>query len=148
MALMDVNWRPSRSELATFGLIATAAFAGIGTWIFFRQTMFGIGLTPPIAQLVSRLLWGMAVACLIGSRIAPQTLRPLYVGLTAAALPIGFVVSHIIMAAVFYLVITPIALAFRVIGRDALQRRFEPERPTYWQPRRQPQDKARYFRQF
>jgi Saxitoxin biosynthesis operon protein SxtJ len=148
MALIQVNWRPDRRELATFGLICSVAFGVVGTWIAYRHSVFGISLAPPAAQLVSRALWALAAACFAGSRLAPQMLRPLYVALTAGTLPIGFVLSHLTMAAVFYGVVTPIALVFRLMGRDALQRRFEPGRSTYWEPRRQAQDKTRYFRQF
>jgi hypothetical protein len=34
------------------------------------------------------------------------------------------------------------------LGRDSLQRKFEPEATTYWQPKRQPADTADYFRQW
>ena len=148
MALIHVNWRPNRRELATFGLICTAVFGAVGAWIAFRHSVFGIGLAPPTAQLVSRVLWALGAACLVGSRLAPEMLRPLYVALTAVSLPIGFVLSHVMMAAVFYGVLTPIALLFRLMGRDALQRRFDPGRSSYWEPRRQAPDKTRYFRQF
>ena len=148
MALIQVNWRPDRRELATFGLICTAAFGAIGTWVAVRHSVFGIDLTRPAAQLAAWASWVLAAACLAGSRLAPDMLRPLYVGLTAVSLPIGFVVSHVAMAAVFYGIVTPIALVFRLMGRDALQRRFEPGRPTYWTPRREAPEKTRYFRQF
>jgi hypothetical protein len=148
MALVQVNWRPDRRELAKFGLICTIAFALLGTWIAVRQSVLGIGLTPPAAQFGARALWALAGLCLAGSRLAPQLLRPLYVALTAIGLPIGFVVSHVAMAIAFYGIVTPIALVFRIVGRDALQRRFEAGRSTYWQPRLPAQDTKRYFRQF
>jgi hypothetical protein len=45
-------------------------------------------------------------------------------------------------------VFTPFALLFRVLGRDALQRRLEPESQTYWQARAAQRDKLSYFRQW
>jgi Saxitoxin biosynthesis operon protein SxtJ len=148
MALIHVNWRPDRRELAAFGLICTVAFGAVGTWIAIRHSVFGIGLTSSAAQLGAWASWTLAAACIAGSRLAPQMLRTLYLALTAVSLPIGFVPSHAAMAAVFYGMVTPIALVFRLMRRDALQRRFEPGRSTYWEPRRQVQDKTRYFRQF
>jgi hypothetical protein len=148
MALIQVNWRPDRRELAIFGLICTVAFGAVGTWVAVRHAVLGIDLTPSAAERAARALWVLAAACLAGSRLAPHMLRPLYVALTAVSLPIGFVVSHVAMAAVFYGIVTPIALVFRLTGRDALQRRFEPGRPSYWTPRPKAHEKARYFRQF
>ena len=42
------------------------------------------------------------------------------------------VVSPVVLGAIFFLVLTPVAFVMRVIGRDAMKRRFEPAAPTYW----------------
>ena len=52
------------------------------------------------------------------------------------------------MAIVFYVVLTPVGLIFRAIGRDPLHRRFEPTASTYWVPREPARDAQRYYRQF
>jgi hypothetical protein len=41
-----------------------------------------------------------------------------------------------------------LGLIFRLIGRDALCRKFDPEAPTYWLPHRQTKKVERYFQQF
>lgn len=148
MALVQINWRPDRNELRKFGFISLVAFGSLGIWLFFRQSIFGIDLSPKTAQMAAYVCWGLAGASLAGSLTVPEALRPLYVTLTAVSLPIGYVVSHVLMAVVFYGLLTPIALFFRVTGRDALQRRLEPSAKSYWQPRQVVQDRARYFKQF
>ncbi len=148
MALVQINWHPNRNELRSFGFIALAAFGALGLWIFFRQSFLGIELSDDAARIGAYGCWGLAAASLAGSLTFPVALRPLYVLLTAISLPIGFVVSHVLMAIVFYGLLTPIALFFRVTGRDALQRRLEPSAKSYWQPRQIIQDRARYFKQF
>jgi hypothetical protein len=52
------------------------------------------------------------------------------------------------MAILFYLVITPVGLVFRLVGRDAMNRRFDPSLPSYWVEHRMPASLERYFRQF
>jgi hypothetical protein len=42
------------------------------------------------------------------------------------------VVGPVVLGAIFFLVLTPVAVAMRVIGRDAMKRRFEPAASTYW----------------
>ncbi|WP_375488304.1 SxtJ family membrane protein [uncultured Mycobacterium sp.] len=74
--------------------------------------------------------------------------RPIYVGISAAVHPIGWLVSHAILLAVFLLVVTPVALLLRVLGHDPLQRRFDPSTPSYWVPHRPAGDVRRYFQQF
>ncbi len=64
------------------------------------------------------------------------------------AFPIGWVISHVILALVFYGLFTPLALVFRLIGRDALVLRRSPSARGYWQPRPQVTDPRRYLKQF
>jgi hypothetical protein len=40
------------------------------------------------------------------------------------------------------------AFLFRVMGRDALQRRIDRDAKSYWQPKAQPRDAGSYYRQF
>jgi hypothetical protein len=52
------------------------------------------------------------------------------------------------MAAIFFLVITPIGLMMRACGRDPMQRRFDPAARSYWKRRSPDRDMRSYFRQF
>jgi hypothetical protein len=65
----------------------------------------------------------------------------------AIAMPIGWVVSKVLLGAVFYLVLTPIAVLFRLIKRDALARRLNPDAKSHWIEREQTTDPKRYWYQ-
>ena len=65
----------------------------------------------------------------------------------SASLPIGFVIARVVMG-VFFGVVTPIALVFRVTGRDALERTLDRGAATYWRRRSPVVDEARCYRQF
>ena len=80
--------------------------------------------------------------------VRPRLVRPIFVAWTVLAFPIGWAVSRLALAAVFFGVVTPIGLAFRLIGRDPLRLRPEPGRPSYWEPRPATADPARYLRQY
>ena len=69
------------------------------------------------------------------------------IGLTFAALPIGLVISVILMAAFYFIVLTPVGLVFKLIGRDLLRRRLDPHSSTYWVRRERGDDLERYFHQ-
>ena len=66
----------------------------------------------------------------------------------ALAFPIGWTVSLIMLAILYYGLFTPIGLVFRLIGRDALQRSRRPGLETYWTPKPTTTDPRRYFKQF
>jgi hypothetical protein len=78
----------------------------------------------------------------------PQWIRPLFMLLMAIATPIGWLVSTVLLSVLFYGIFTPVALLFRLIGRDALVRRTRPAGETYWTPKPAVEDPRRYFRQF
>lgn len=148
MGMIEVNWNPPAKQLRSFGWICLVAFGVLGTWLRYRQTLFGFEFQPDTAAMVARALWGIAAVSALLALVAPRALRPLHVLLTAISLPIGLVISHVLMALLYYGLFTPLALIFRIIGRDALDRRFEPDAVTYWTKRKPVTDRKQYFRQF
>ncbi len=146
--MFDINWHPKRRELRRFGLAALVVFGGLGAWAWFGSRLFGFEVSPGTAPLAAGVLWVAAAACGLLAAAWPRGLGPLYVVLSLVAWPIGWVVSHVLLAAVFYGVVTPVGLVMRLIGRDPLQRRFDPDAETYWTRREPAADITRYFRQF
>jgi hypothetical protein len=80
--------------------------------------------------------------------LKPAAVRWLFIGAVVAAFPVGWVVTQAVLAVMFYVVLTPLALVFRWRGRDALQLRQQPERTTFWTDRGDPPDASRYLKQF
>lgn len=84
------------------------------------------------------------IATLASSRAGTR----LYTGWMYAALPIGWSISHALLALIYYAVLTPIGLVMRLLGNDPMQRRLDRAATTYWSEHRPPADPKRYFRQF
>ena len=72
--------------------------------------------------------------------------RALFIVLSVAFVPIGFVLSHILLAGVYYLVLTPIALVFRLTGRDVIGKKLDPNATSYWHERSGLRKPASYFK--
>jgi hypothetical protein len=64
----------------------------------------------------------------------------------AIALPIGWVVSNLLVAVFYFLLITPLAILFRLFGRDPLALRAR-KAPTQWHARSANVDPRSYYRQ-
>jgi hypothetical protein len=77
----------------------------------------------------------------------PAVMRPIFIAWLAAAFPIGWVVSRVLLLVLFFGVVTPIALLFKMQGRDVLKLRRGNDN-SYWTPKPQPGGLASYFRQF
>ncbi len=148
MAFIEIDWKPGERHLRGFGTGCVVAFVALGAWVIWRHSVFGIGLAPETALRVAVALWGLAALCGVLRFVAPRWLRPLYVGLMALSMPIGLVMSHVVVGIVFFGVVTPIALMFRLMGRDPMRRKFDRSARTYWTPRSAVVDVARYCRQF
>jgi hypothetical protein len=148
MSLIEINWRPSRTGLRTFGLAGALAFGAIGAWVYFRASLLGIGISPRAAEATGWALAAISLLFCLLSWARPGALRPAYVAMVLLGLPIGLVLSYGVLAVVFYGVLTPTGIVLRLLGRDALGRRFQGGARSYWAPRRPVEDVRRYFRQF
>lgn len=85
------------------------------------------------------LAWTIAGAVFLSvAFMRARWLHPLNVVWTKLGLLLHTVVNPIVLGAVYFCVLTPTALYVRLRGADPMRRHFEPESPTYWQPRRPP----------
>jgi hypothetical protein len=89
------------------------------------------------------------LAALIGvsGLFRPNSIRWVYLGAMALTRPIGHLVGGALLAVVYYGVMTPIALAFRLAGRDGLAR-FRSGAESYWVDRLPTTDVRLYLRQY
>jgi hypothetical protein len=125
------------STLRQFAALWTVLFLGLAAYHGLLRDRHSVGVVVA------------ATALLVGpvGLVRPRSVRFVFAGAMALAKPIGWVVSHAVLAAIFYLVITPLALVFRLSGRDALARRSGRGAPTHWAPRRQRTDPWQYLNQ-
>jgi hypothetical protein len=92
-------------------------------------------------------LAGIALVIGVAGLLRPRLVRWLFVAATVLAFPIGWVVSQVMLVALFIGVITPVALLFKVQGRDRLARKRSPQ-SSYWKPKTAMEDMRRYLRQY
>jgi hypothetical protein len=64
--------------------------------------------------------------------IKPGAIRLPFIVASIVAYPIGWLMSQILLAAMFYGVITPIGFFWKIRGRDTLQLRSQPKQSTFW----------------
>lgn len=136
--MIEINKNPSAGDLKWFGLIFAFFFALIGTFIGWRFENWNI-------TLIMSIIGGSV--CVVFYAIPPLK-QPIFVGWLYLTYPIGFVVSHVILAGTYYLVLTPIGLMMRLAGKDPMQRTLEPDAATYWEPRKKIAARKRYFKQY
>jgi len=139
MALMEIEWHPSGRQLRVFGISGLVASILAALILHFA---WGVGGVWPWIVVAA------GAGIFLCSLISQAATRLLYVGLTLVAMPIGFVVSYILLGAFYFLLLTPIALFFRLIGRDSLRRKYEPQAESYWVAHKPTENMERYLHQF
>ena len=96
-------------DLRRFGLVVGGVFLLLGGWFLFRHRPSGPYLLAVGGPLV---VLGLA---------APRVLRLVYLGWMLLGLGLGLVMSGVLLSSLFLLVITPIGLAARLLGKDFLR---------------------------
>ena len=139
MSVIEIRKNPSRRELAWFGLLLALFFGVIGGLV----TWHAGGPT-----VLARVLWFVGVGLAIVYYAIPPVRRPIYLGWIYGTYPIGWVISHVILALVYYGVVTPVGLVMRAAGHDPMQRRLDPNAATYWVEREEAPELPQYFKQF
>ena len=136
MRWSDINRNPTPVTLRQFAGIWLVFFLGLAAWQYF---------------LVGRPLAGVVLAVLaltVGpvGLVRPAWVRGIYVGSMVLTFPIGWTVSQVMLLLLFFGLFTPLALLFRIKGRDVLLRA-NPPRDSLWLVKTPPADIHSYFRQ-
>jgi Saxitoxin biosynthesis operon protein SxtJ len=139
----DTNWNPDTAARRAFArslVIGFPAIAAVFALIGWLKTGAVPGWTIGLAGIgagAGAVLW-----------LLPRIARPFYLAWYFLACCIGIVVSNALIAAFYYLVITPIGLVMRLFGRDTMRRRFDRAAKSYWADAERVTDPQRYYRQF
>ena len=107
-------------ELRSFGLLVGGVFSVIAVW-------------PMLFRGDSLRLWAIAVGGLliILGGILPQALAPIHKGWMWTGHVLGWINTRILLGIVFYGLITPIGIVFRLMGKDTMRQAFSEQSSTY-----------------
>jgi len=137
MAIGFPDRTPSERELRWFGLLLLAVFAVFGGVAWWRFE----------APAAARILVGVGLGLAVIHAAVRSLRRPLYDLWMRLTWPLGWAVSHLVLAVIFYGIIAPMGIAMRIFGRDRLTRRFDAAAESYWVAHDPGGEPARYLRQ-
>lgn len=137
MKWTDLPLRPDTRMLRQFACLWTVFFAGIAVY----QVAFADRF------LLGTVLGVLAITVGPIGMVRPLAIKPIFVGWIVAAFPVGWLLSLMMLGALFYGIFTPLGWVFRLVGRDALALKPRPDLDTYWLPK-PAIEPARYFRTY
>ena len=135
---MDIPWQANDRRLRQFSVLWVIFFLGLAV----RFSWLARPVSPAAA------IGSLAILIGVAGWFRPRIIRPIYVAWMIAVFPIGWMVSRLILAILFYGVFTPLALIFRLLRRDALDLNLQPEMDSYWVSKEVAGDPRRYLRQY
>ena len=81
--------------------------------------------------------------------LLPIILKPIYISWMSFAIILGWFMTRFILSLLFYLIVTPIGLITRVLGKDFLELKKEASNGSYWNQRESSLEKNQnYDKQF
>ena len=105
---------------------------------------FGLIMAVPLSLIGGLMLWrgraagpymlALAAFFLITGLVVPGALEPVERIWMEFARRLSVVMTYVILTLTFYLVITPVGLLLRLLGKDLLGRQFDPKMHSYWTP--------------
>ena len=135
--MISVQWNPERKQLRQFAAIWFPAFCALVGWTVGKKTGHWAGV---------EFAWVVCGGTALAGFMHPPLIRPVFVGLILVSFPIGWVVSHILLGAIFYGLLTPIGLILRLTGHDPLALK-PPTGNSLWKTLICKTDPAGYLRQ-
>ena len=109
----------------SFGVVFSVVFLIISFWPLFTEGTIRI--------------WAIFIAILflLISYFKPDVLYPLNKIWFKFGLLLGIIVSPIVMGIVFFIIVTPIGIIMRIIGKDLLNKKINNSVKSYWIKREQ-----------
>jgi hypothetical protein len=105
-----------------FGITFAVVFALMALWLWLRKDL-------PLWAVASLAL---SLATLAAAYLAPTALRPFNLLWFRFGMLLHHIVTPVIMGLLFFLVVTPMGIVMRALGKDFLRLRRGPDAGSYW----------------
>ncbi len=109
-----------KQNLKKFGITMGIAFLLITLLVFFKHRHITLSAS------------SISVLFFISALIAPNLLRPVYILWMKLAFVLSWINTRLILALLFYLILTPMGLLIKLFRMDLLDKKIDKKRDSYW----------------
>lgn len=113
--------KESKKDLRKFGFTVGAALIAIAILLYIEKSN-------------SVVFWGSAGLLLVAlALIVPNALKPFNKVWMTFAIVLGWAMTRVILAILFYVALTPTGMIARLLGKDPLARKIDRSAQSYWE---------------
>ena len=115
--------KETKKDLKKFGLTVGGVLLAIGLVVFYFEKPSAIYFA---------IIGGLLI---LSGALFPKILKPLNKIWMSLAIILGFIMSRVILTILFYLVLTPIAILAKIVGKKFLVLKYDKSANSYWEKR-------------
>ena len=131
------NIKTGKKDIRDFGITIGIIFLIVAGFLFYKENDS------------FQLFIYIAASFMSLGFLVPIILKPIYLVWMIFAVILGWFMTRFILSLLFYLVITPIGLVLRIMGKDLLELRKEEIQDSYWNMRESEKEQNQnYEKQF
>lgn len=123
------NLELSKKKLRSFGLLVGGVFLLISFWLLFSHKDGSVNANNHLFTYVLLLFGGILF---LTGVFFPSFLKNPYKIWMGIAFFIGWIVSRILIAILFYVVVTPLGIVAKLFGKEFLDVKFRDNKNSYW----------------
>lgn len=94
------------------------------------------------------VIYSLGALVVISGFLAPRLFRALERAGQWLGRMVALAITWLLLAPFFYLCFAPAGLILRLVGKDPMARRYDPDRPSYWIDHKRPSCSQPYSRQY
>ena len=140
----EVNWHPDTAARRVFAKSLMIGFPGLALFFLIVGRYQSGAWHPTFAMQLGGI--GLGAGALFYT--VPAIAKPFYAVWYALACCIGLVVGNVVLALIFYGLVTGIGLVKRLSGNQPIRKTPDPRAKTYWHDAPPTANLKRYFNQF
>jgi hypothetical protein len=114
--MTHINWNPSSAEMRRWAVTVALALSVVGSLFYFVDWGIFSG-----GRGFARFLWSFGALAFFTGITGTKIGLPAYWAWMGFVKAVSTVIGYTSLTVVYYLVVTPMALCARLIGRDRLQ---------------------------
>ena len=141
-------WKDPSSAIVDFGRVFGIGVFMIGGLLQWHAAHWAWSWQDFASQAHVSFLWWLTGGIVLSlSTFTPWLIRPVYFLWIFLGQTIGWLVNHVILGTLFYLVFTPTGIFFRR-GCQVIAKKPDIGKATYWEPKVIRENAESYYRQF